>query len=514
MQIDTALPLRAFAIAIFAGFGFLESCLRGSWKGLCGVLCRAYAEFYAGAVSETILKGFMSVEPIGTREELLSFLKGRKIMEVECLVPDLAGMPRGKILPVEKFVAGLEGRGMRVPETVFQMSVTGSYSDEIADTSRDLFLIPDPKTARIVPWYHEDPTLQIICDAEFLDGSPTPIAPRGVLRHVLDAYEEMDIRPIVAPEIEFYLVDRNEDPDYPLRTPIGRTGRRDTSRQSLSVDGVNEYGEVLNTMFDYCEESRIEIDTLSHESGAGQIEVNFHHGDPMEMADQAFLFKRTLREAAYRKSIYATFMAKPMQHEPGSSMHIHTSLTDVKTGHNLFSSPKAGKETALFHHFLGGMQRHVLAAIPFMAPYVNSYRRLMPGLDAPINTHWGYDNRTVGFRIPLDKPQSRRVENRIAGSDVNPYLLIATNLACGLLGLREKRRARKPLESKKSAWDLQHQLPLTLYQALDRMTRDKAFREVMGDDFTRLYAIVKEDEMDEFQKVISPWERENLLLSV
>ena len=450
---------------------------------------------------------------IENHQDLLAFLKSKKIMEVECLVPDLAGIPRGKILPVENFASGLKNRGMRVPETVFQMSVTGSYSDKISDTSRDLFLIPDPKTARIVPWYKDDPTLQIICDAEFLDGSPTPIAPRAVLHRVLQAYEELGMRPVVAPEIEFYLVDRNEDPDYPLRTPIGRTGRRDTSRQSLSVDAVNEYDSTLNTLFDFCEESLIDIDTLSHEGGAGQIEVNFNHGDPMEMADQAFLFKRTLREAAFRHQIYATFMAKPMQHEPGSAMHIHTSLVDGK-GRNLFSSPKSGKETATFHHFLGGLQRHILAAMPFLAPYVNSYRRLTRGLDAPINTHWGYDNRTVGFRIPLDKAESRRIENRIAGADVNPYLIIASNLACGLIGLNERQRARKPLESKRSAWDLQHQLPLTLYEALDRMGRDKAFREIIGEDFTDLYAIVKEEEMDEFQKVISPWEREHLLLSV
>ena len=148
-----------------------------------------------------------------------------------------------------------------------------------------------------------------------------------------------------------------------------------------------------------------------------------------------FLFKRTLREAAYRKSIYATFMAKPMQHEPGSSMHIHTSLTDVKTGHNLFSSPKAGKENCVISSFLGWNATACFGGDSVYGfPYVNSYRRLMPGLDAPINTHWGYDNRTVGFRIPLDKPQSRRVENRIAGSDVNPYLLIADELGLWFVG--------------------------------------------------------------------------------
>ena len=453
-------------------------------------------------------------QEIRTEDDLLAFLKHERIEEVECLVPDVAGIARGKILPRDKFIAGMRGRGLRVPETVFHMTVTGGYPEETSETSRDLFLSPDPETARIVPWYNEEPTLQIICDAQFMDGTPASLAPRAVLRDVLDRFAEAGLKPVVAPEVEFYLVDINDDPDYPLRTPIGRTERRDTARQALGVDAVNEYAGMLERLFDYCEASQLDVDTLTHESGAGQIEINFDHGDPLAMADQAFLFKRTAREAAFRHKMYATFMAKPMQHEPGSALHIHQSLIDVKTGRSAFSTARSGKETATFLHYLAGLQNHMLAAMPLVAPYVNSYRRLTKGVDAPINTHWGYDNRTVGFRVPLDDPQARRIENRIPGADSNPYLAIAASLACGLAGLSEKRRPRKALDSHRSAWDLQHQLPLTLYEALDRLHRDKAFRSALGEDFTELYAAIKVSEMEEFQKVISPWEREHLLLSV
>ena len=144
------------------------------------------------------------------------------------------------------------------------------------------------------------------------------------------------------------------------------------------------------------------------------MEMNFRHGDPLELADQAFLFKRTVREAGLRHKVYATFMAKPMQDEPGSSMHIHQSVVDTAKGRNLFSQ-KNGKDTKLFTHHIAGLQRYLPSVMPLMAPNVNSYRRLIPGSDAPINTHWAYDNRTVGLRVPrsdVEKPAGRKPGRR------------------------------------------------------------------------------------------------------
>ena len=446
-------------------------------------------------------------------ESLEALVKERRIEEVECLVPDLAGVARGKILPTDKFLAGLRSRGIRIPDSVFQMGITGRYPEEVPDNTRDLCMAPDAATARVVPWYADEPTLQVVCDAEHLDGGPVRSAPRSVLRRVLDQYAEMGLRPVVAPEVEFYLVEMSTDPDLPLRTPVGRSGRRETARAVFGVDAVNEFAHILEDVFNWCEDSGIDIDTLAHESGAGQIEMNFNHGDPMLMADQVFLFKRTVREAALRHKVHGTFMAKPMRSEPGSALHIHQSLINEKTGRNAFSHG-TGRETALFLAYMGGLQQHVLAATPLFAPYVNSYRRLTRGIDAPTNTHWGYDNRTVGFRVPIDRPEARRIENRVPGADANPYLAIAATLACGLIGIREKRRPRKPLGTERSAWDLSHALPLTLYEALDRFERSKPLREALGEEFTEIYAAVKRSEMEDFLEVISPWEREHLLLAV
>ena len=241
------------------------------------------------------------------------------------------------------------------------------------------------------------------------------------------------------------------------------------------------------------------------------MEMNFNHQEALAAADQAFLFKRTVREAGLRHKVYATFMAKPMQGEPGSSMHIHQSLTDSQSGRNLFSTTR-GSSSKLFLSYIGGLQRHLPSTMPLLAPNVNSYRRLIPHADAPINTHWGFDNRTVGFRVPNSEPEARRVENRVAGADANPYLAVAASLACGYLGMTGRLKPSKPQES--SAYRLAHTLPRTLYDALYRFTRTKPLRELLGEEFVTAVATVKNAELDAYQEVISSWEREHLLLNV
>ncbi len=441
------------------------------------------------------------------------FLKQHKIEEVECLVPDMAGIARGKILPADRFIKGIRSNVLRIPEQIFVQTVTGRYPEEDSVTdpaSRDVFLTPDPATVRIVPWY-EEPTAQIICDARYFDGTPVEFASRNVLRRILDLYAEKGWRPIVAPELEFFLVDVNTDPDYPLEPPVGRSGRRETSRQSYGVDAVNEFDPIFEDVYDFCEVQGIDIDTLTHEAGSAQMEMNFNHGDAMELADQTFLFKRTVREAGLRHKVYATFMAKPMQDEPGSSMHIHQSLLNAKTGRNLFAQSN-GKNTSLFNTYIGGLQKHVPAMMPLFGPNVNSYRRLIPFSDAPINTHWGNDNRTVGLRVPHSDPGARRVENRIAGADANPYLAIAATLACGYIGMTEKIKPRPPVEG--SAYRLAHTLPRTLYDALQRFTSSRAIKPVLGEGFIDAVALVRSTELEAYQQVISSWEREHLLLNV
>ena len=237
---------------------------------------------------------------------------------------------------------------------------------------------------------------------------------------------------------------KNPDPDYPLTPPVGRSGRPIGGGAGYSIAGVNEFDELIDDIYHFSESQGLEIDTLIHEEGAGQLEINLRHGDPIELADQVFMFKRTIREAALKHDTYATFMAKPIQGQPGSAMHIHQSVVDKKTGNNVFTA-EDGTETDAFFHFIGGMQKHVPNALVMFAPYVNSYRRLTQAASAPVNNKWGYDNRTTAFRVPRSDPAARRVENRIPSSDANPYLALAASLACGLIGITNKIKPDAPV---------------------------------------------------------------------
>ena len=445
--------------------------------------------------------------------DLERWLNEKRVTEIECLVPDLTGVARGKILPREKFS---EDRGMRLPEGVLGMTVTGEapvdgrMDEIISTTDRDMILLADPATVCLVPWA-VDPTAQVIHDCFFSDGRMVDFAPRSVLRRIIELYAQAGLAPVVAPELEFYLIAQNTDPDQPLRPPIGRSGRAETSRQHYSIDAVNEFDPLFEDIYDYCAVMELEVDTLIHEIGAGQMEINFLHGDPLELADKVFIFKRTLREAALRHNMYATFMAKPMANEPGSAMHVHQSIVEKKSGRNIFSNPD-GTASDAFRHYIGGLQKYLPAAMAMLAPYVNSYRRLVRHTAAPINIQWGKDNRTVGIRVPHAPPEGRRVENRVIGADANPYVALAVALACGWLGMKEKIEPTP--ESTSSAYDSEYQLPRSLSEALHLLDDCPELSQVLGDRFVTVYKAVKETEHDEFMKVISPWEREHLLLHV
>ena len=270
--------------------------------------------------------------------------------------------------------------------------------------------------------------------------------------------------------------------------------RAEKAKQAYGIDAVNEFDPLFEEIYDHCDVQGLDIDTLSHEAGAAQMEINFNHGRVLELADQAFLFKRTVRQTAINHGLHATFMAKPMQEQPGSAMHIHTSVRSRKTGKNIFANPD-GTESDDFYHSLAGMQRYLSGAMALMAPYVNSYRRRTGTEDSPANLAWGMDNRTVGLRVPIGAAESRRIENRIPGADANPYLAIGATLAAVWLGLQEKRRPTRP--RKVSGEDLET-LPRNLDVALDALERAKALHPVLGEDFVKLFVEVKRAEAEAF----------------
>ena len=434
------------------------------------------------------------------------WLTERNIEDVEAIVPDMAGAARGKVVPAAKFGKAT----MKMPEGVFAQTISGDYvadPDNVED--KDMWLVPDPETLRPVPWAAE-PAAAVFLDCFHSDGSPVAKSPRGVLRQVLSLYEAKGWIPVVAPEVEFYLLSPHSDPNADAEPPQGRLGWTEGANQPYSIDTMNDFDEFVNQVYSYCEAQRINIDTISQEMGPAQFELNFLHGDALELADQVFLFKRTVREAAINHNMHATFLAKPMANEAGSALHIHQSIVDTQ-GNNIFSDAN-GKPTDLFNGFLGGLQKHMNEALLIFAPYVNSYRRLGSPWSSPVNLAWAIDNRTVGLRVPDSPPEARRIENRLAGSDVNPYLVIAATLACGYLGMIDGLQPTEATEG--SAYGDDHSLHRHIYAAIDAMRESKGMRSLLGDAFIDLYTVLKEHEYREFAEIITPYEREILMFNV
>ncbi|MEM6276635.1 MAG: glutamine synthetase family protein [Pseudomonadota bacterium] len=437
------------------------------------------------------------------------YLDDNRLDEVECVIADLPGIARGKAVPALKFDRQTQ---FYLPNSIYFQTITGGWGEAAGEegfTEPDMILKPDFTTATAAPWT-ADWTIQIIHDAEDRDGVPIPFSPRNVLKRVCEAYRTRGLKPVVAPEMEFFLVAPNLDPARAIEPMMGRSGRPAAARQAYSMSAVDEYGPVIDDIYDFAEAMGLEIDGITQEGGAGQLEINLRHGDPVKLADEVFFYKRMIREAALKHQCYATFMAKPIAGEPGSAMHIHHSFLD-ESGQNVFSGPQGG-ETDAFYHFIAGLQSYLPAVIALQAPYVNSYRRYVKDHAAPINLEWARDNRTTGIRIPVSDPEARRVENRLAGMDCNPYLGIAASLAAGLLGLINEDRPSR--QFKGDAYEGEGDIPRDLGRALDLFDEAKALHKILGPEFARVYSIVKRSEYDEFLEVISPWEREHLLTNV
>ena len=440
------------------------------------------------------------------QDDIQAWLKEHEIDDVEAFVPDMAGAARGKLIPAAKFGTG----ELKLPEGIFAQTISGNYVDNKDNVEdRDMLLRPDPSTLRPVPWV-TDPTASIFLDCYHKDGTAVDTSPRRVLRNVLDLYEEKGWRPVVAPEVEFYLISAHADANQEVEPPEGRLGRTETSKQPFSIDTMNDFDPFIIKVYAYCKDQDIHIDTLSQEMGPAQFEINFLHGDAIALADQVFLFKRTVKEAAIAHEMHATFLARPISEEAGSALHIHQSIVD-ENGTNIFSRDD-GEASDLFMSYIGGLQKYMLEALLIFAPYPNSYRRFLSYYSSPVNLSWAIDNRTVGLRVPDSDPDARRVENRLAGADVNPYLALAATLACGYLGMDEGLKPDKAIEG--SAYDQPFSLHPFIYEAIKAMDASEAMRRMLGDQFVTLYCAVKNDECREFQEIVTPWEREVLLLNV
>ncbi|MBQ76713.1 MAG: glutamine synthetase [Gammaproteobacteria bacterium] len=441
--------------------------------------------------------------------DIRAWLNTHQVKSVECLVPDFHGIGKGKIISAEEFIGG----DIRFPESIFGQNILGKWckdEDLVGIADIDMTLFPDEATLAVQPWSGTS-TAQCICDCLNKDGSVFDLAPRSILKKVLALYEALGIRPLVAQEAEFYLVAKNPDPKLPLEAAPGISGRQPKTPRSFQMEAISEYSPFLETLYDYAGRQNVFTTGVVHEMGPGQLEVNFKHGDALTKADEMFNFKRIARQAALHNGYLATFLSKPISGEPGSAMHLHQSLVDLNSGKNLFAN-EDGSRSRQFNAYLGGLQKYTTSAMAFFAPNVNAYRRFDGAVSCPTNVEWGLDNRTTGFRVPVSEASATRVENRIPGSDANPYLVIAASLACGYLGLTEGLTPGKPVTD--SAWDLPRTIPRSLRDSLDLLSQCQPLTELFGEKFTKLYAHLKNEEVIAFSETVTEWEREHLALTV
>jgi glutamine synthetase len=297
----------------------------------------------------------------------------------------------------------------------------------------------------------------------------------------------------------------NPDPTRAFQPPVGIDGRREAGHSAFSISSNNGLRPFFTEVRHCMAALGLPRDTFMHEMGVSQFEINLLHGDPLLLADQTFLFKHMLKEVALKHGLTVVCMAKPLAREAGSSMHIHQSVVDIRTGGNVFSDVK-GEPTAVFRSFIAGQQKCLGDFTALFAPNVNSYQRLYHPYASPNNACWSHDNRAAGLRIPASGPAARRVENRLPGADANPYLAIAASLAAGLYGIEHELQPTLAVQGEIEVPD-ELSLPCTLHAALERLKRSQLAKELFGIEFIEGYIASKTLELTSFFDEITPWER-------
>jgi glutamine synthetase len=350
---------------------------------------------------------------------------------VDVLLPDLLSHPRGKRLRIDDLPAVYAG-AFRLPGSIFAMDAVGNTVEATGlgfdDGDADRSCTPVPDSLVCAPWMDEG-VAQIQVSMADHDGKPFFGDPRHVLEQVVDRFAALGLRPVVALEVEFYVVDPRRTRHGGIRpaSTSGKSARR-SGKQINSMARIEELSAILAEISRTCEIQNVPATSMLAESGPGQYEVNLRHvADPCLACDHVIRLKRIVRGVFLKHGLHATFMAKPYAEEPGSGTHIHVSLLR-DDGRNVFASEDL-EPNAMLRHAIGGLAGTMADSMLVFAPNANSYRRFRPECYVPLGPTWGLNNRGVALRIPADTPANRRVEHRVAGADVNPYLLAALVLA-------------------------------------------------------------------------------------
>ena len=419
--------------------------------------------------------------------------------QVDLLATDLAGNFFGKRFPIEK-LREFARNGLVMPRAMYVLSTVGESIYEhtglgLSDGDPDCAVALVPGSVSVVDWGNRKRSQALLQTT----GGDVLVDPRKVLSNVADSFQQRGLQPVAAFELEFTLYDNERTETGGVKPAANpKTGLPDVPLM-LGAERIGDFDELLDEIITSCKSQRVETGAICAEYGPGQYEINFpHYDDVMLAADNAQLFKRTVKAVARNHGLRASFMAKPDPDQAGNGQHIHVSVID-KNGVNQFDG--GDKPSDALMHAIGGLSKLAPEAMLFWAPNINSYRRFSYGNCVPTGATWAFENRMVAFRIPIATAGAWRIENRVPGADANCYLTLASMLAAMLHGIENK--IAPPEESQGAPEMDQTSMPLTLRDAIEKTRNGAAIKKYMGDDFVSLYANYREGELQSFENHIS-----------
>ncbi|WP_413206289.1 glutamine synthetase family protein [Rhodospirillum sp. A1_3_36] len=434
---------------------------------------------------------------------------------LEAFVVDVNGVARGKWIPRDRAEEVLCG-GMALPRSALVLDIWGRDVDKAGlahgTGDPDGLCMPIDGTLCPLPWF-DRPMAQVMMTMLDDDGGPFYADPRQVLARVQDRFHNMGLTPVVATELEFYLIDRHRTPLDPVRPPNSSTGRwQGWQTQVLSIAELHANEALLAEISQACQLMEIPADSTLRENGPGQYEINLKHvSDALDAADHAVMLKRIVKGVAARHNLDATFMAKPYGDREGNGMHVHFSLLDLE-GNNVFASP-LNEANEITRHAVGGLLKYMPDAMLLFAPHQNSYRRLWLSEHSPTVACWGYDNRNAAVRVITSSPNASRIEHRVPGADVNPYLAIAGLLAAahkGIVDAEEPPAAVAPGDPT----DESARLTVIWERTLERFVGSPFIANYLGEGFQRIYADTKYQELNEYRLRVTDVEYDAYLRTV
>lgn len=447
-------------------------------------------------------------EMVADIAECEAFLEAHpEIAFVEVFFTSMTGVPRGKRLRIHELKAIYE-YGRFLPGSILVVDTNGADCEETGlvweDGDADRRARPVPGTLKPAPWLGPD-VAQVMLSLYELDGTANDLDPRHVLKRVLDRFAADGMTPVVACELEYYLVDLERDPDgalLPAKSML--TGQRPSGIQVYGLPELEAAGPFLRELWATADVLGVPLEGAISEFAPGQVELTLKHKpDALEAADDAVIYKRAAKGVALRHGCEATFMAKPWADRAGSGFHLHVSVND-RDGNNLCASEDV-EGSPLLKHAIGGMKALLGDCMAILAPNANSYRRFKANSYAPVAPTWGVNNRTVSLRVPAGPPPTRHVEHRVAGADANPYLVLAAILACVHHGISQKIDPGPAVQGDgyAAAKAMNARLPSNWFAAVDLFDGSAVLRDYLGDRFVDMFVSVKRTEQARFNEVVT-----------